>query len=69
MQRMSVAGTQKCLTCRERWQVGAREDWRYADLRAKHPRSWWWLSFFAVYLIQARLSLLALHWVHQWGLQ
>jgi len=35
--------------------LGAREDWRYADLRAAHPRDWWWLSFFAVYLIQARL--------------
>ena len=42
-------------SCRERWQVGAREDWRYADLRAKYPRSWWWLSFFAVYVIQVRL--------------
>ena len=39
----------------ERWRLGAREDWRYADLRAAHPRDWWWLSFFAVYLIQARL--------------
>ncbi|KAK9832532.1 hypothetical protein WJX81_006557 [Elliptochloris bilobata] len=37
---------------REKWQVGAREDWRYTELRERHPRSWWWLSFFAVYLIQ-----------------
>lgn len=43
------------LSCRERWQVGAREDWRYADLRAQYPRSWWWLSFFAVYVIQVCL--------------
>lgn len=34
--------------------MGAREDWRYADLRTAHPRHWWWLSFFAVQAIQAR---------------
>ena len=49
------------LSCRERWQVGAREDWRYADLRAQYPRSWWWLSFFAVYVIQVCPSVPSQH--------
>lgn len=39
-------------TRREGWQFGAREDWRFADLRAKLPRSWWLLSFFVTYVSQ-----------------
>lgn len=37
---------------REGWICGKREDWRYADLRKKYPKHWWWMSFFAVYLSQ-----------------
>ncbi|XP_057811977.1 uncharacterized protein C594.04c-like [Salvia miltiorrhiza] len=37
---------------RERWQWGAREDWRFNDLRRQYGRNWWWMSFFAVYLSQ-----------------
>lgn len=37
---------------REKWQIGAREDWRYADMRAKYGWHWWWISFFAVYAVQ-----------------
>ena len=38
--------------CREKWEVGAREDWRYADMRAHWGRAWPLGSFFLVYLIQ-----------------
>ena len=52
---MEALGKVRCVPLdREKWQIGEREDWRYADLRTRHPRHWWWLSFFAVYLIQAR---------------
>ncbi|XP_068650486.1 uncharacterized protein C594.04c isoform X2 [Aristolochia californica] len=37
---------------REKWQWGAREDWRFSDMRRKYGKSWWWVSFFAVYLVQ-----------------
>jgi len=37
---------------RENWQWGEREDWRFAQLRKQHPRHWWWMSFFAVYISQ-----------------
>lgn len=37
---------------REEWQWGAREDWRFADLRKRYARHWWWMSFFAVYVSQ-----------------
>ena len=47
---------------RERWQWGAREDWRFNEMRKEYGRPWWWISFFAVYLSQqvsqkARYSL------------
>ncbi|XP_008784730.1 uncharacterized protein C594.04c-like [Phoenix dactylifera] len=35
---------------RERWQWGAREDWRFNEMRRKYGRHWWWVSFFTVYL-------------------
>lgn len=38
--------------CREKWRVGAREDWRYEDMRAQYGPHWWWVSFFVVFLIQ-----------------
>ncbi|WOL06152.1 hypothetical protein Cni_G14884 [Canna indica] len=37
---------------RERWQFGAREDWRFNEMRTEYGRPWWWISFFAVYLSQ-----------------
>eukprot|EP00271_Cylindrocystis_brebissonii_P000119 TRINITY_DN10154_c0_g1_i2.p1 TRINITY_DN10154_c0_g1~~TRINITY_DN10154_c0_g1_i2.p1 ORF type:complete len:210 (+),score=5.76 TRINITY_DN10154_c0_g1_i2:117-746(+) len=37
---------------REGWQLGAREDWRFEDLRNQHGRNWWWTSFFYVYVSQ-----------------
>ena len=37
---------------RENWQWGEREDWRFSQLRAQHPRHWWWMSFFAAYVSQ-----------------
>lgn len=37
---------------RERWQWGAREDWRFTDMRFQYGKHWWWVSFFAVYLSQ-----------------
>nr|XP_043611062.1 uncharacterized protein C594.04c-like [Erigeron canadensis] len=37
---------------REKWQWGAREDWRFTDLARQYGKNWWWVSFFAVYLIQ-----------------
>ncbi|KAJ0932405.1 hypothetical protein HanPSC8_Chr04g0173291 [Helianthus annuus] len=37
---------------REKWQWGAREDWRFTDMARQHGQNWWWVSFFGVYLIQ-----------------
>jgi len=37
---------------RENWSFGAREDWRFAELRRKFPGSWWWSSFFLAYVSQ-----------------
>lgn len=37
---------------REKWQLGAREDWRFTDMRAQYGHHWWWVSFFAVYASQ-----------------
>nr|GEW07930.1 3-oxo-5-alpha-steroid 4-dehydrogenase, C-terminal [Tanacetum cinerariifolium] len=37
---------------REKWQCGAREDWRFTDMAKQHGPNWWWVSFFGVYLIQ-----------------
>ncbi|OVA19959.1 3-oxo-5-alpha-steroid 4-dehydrogenase [Macleaya cordata] len=37
---------------RERWQWGAREDWRFFNMRKQYGKNWWWVSFFAVYVSQ-----------------
>ncbi|CAG9461258.1 unnamed protein product [Pedinophyceae sp. YPF-701] len=37
---------------REEWAVGAREDFRYEDMRREHGRSWWWKSFFLGFVSQ-----------------
>ncbi|KAL6504769.1 hypothetical protein OROHE_023527 [Orobanche hederae] len=42
---------------REKWQWGAREDWRFIDMRLQYGHSWWWASFFAVYLSQQVLLM------------
>ncbi|KAK9903260.1 hypothetical protein WJX75_001027 [Coccomyxa subellipsoidea] len=52
---------------RERWELGAQEDWRYADMRVRYGRHWWWISFFAVYLVQQAMLVgitLPLYSVH-----
>ncbi|GAB4844744.1 hypothetical protein Ancab_038134 [Ancistrocladus abbreviatus] len=37
---------------RENWQWGAREDWRFADMRQQYGKNWWWISFFCIYVSQ-----------------
>lgn len=41
-----------CYFRREKWQWGAREDWRFTDMRRHYGQNWWWISFFAIYLSQ-----------------
>ncbi|KAH6820219.1 3-oxo-5-alpha-steroid 4-dehydrogenase [Perilla frutescens var. hirtella] len=41
-----------CYFRREKWQLGAREDWRFNDMRRRHGQNWWWISLFAVYISQ-----------------
>ncbi|KAI4355339.1 hypothetical protein L6164_004120 [Bauhinia variegata] len=56
---------------REKWQWGAREDWRFAEMRQQNGRQWWWISFFAVYvpqqafLIGLSLPFYVVHTVNQ----
>ncbi|KAG4950826.1 hypothetical protein JHK85_044693 [Glycine max] len=56
---------------RERWQWGAREDWRFTEMSQQYGKQWWWVSFFAVYvsqqmfLIALSLPLYAVHTVNQ----
>ena len=40
------------LPAREKYQLGAREDFRYADMRVEYGKQWWWVSFFVVYILQ-----------------
>ncbi|KAG1354743.1 hypothetical protein COCNU_07G008550 [Cocos nucifera] len=42
---------------RERWRWGAREDWRFNEMRREYGRHWWWVSFFTVYLSQQVIDL------------
>ncbi|KAJ7963384.1 3-oxo-5-alpha-steroid 4-dehydrogenase (DUF1295) [Quillaja saponaria] len=37
---------------REKWQWGAREDWRFTEMGQQYGKLWWWVSFFAVYVSQ-----------------
>lgn len=48
------------IPCREEWQFGAREDWRYTDMAKQYGRYWWILSFFATYLVQHVMLVSAL---------
>jgi steroid 5-alpha reductase family enzyme len=46
---------------REKWRLGAREDWRYEEMRAAWGGHWWWWSLVPVYAVQhALLAGLAL---------
>lgn len=42
---------------REKWQWGAREDWRFTDMRGQYGKHWWWISFFSVYFSQQVIYL------------
>eukprot|EP00611_Tribonema_gayanum_P006867 TRINITY_DN16213_c0_g1_i4.p1 TRINITY_DN16213_c0_g1~~TRINITY_DN16213_c0_g1_i4.p1 ORF type:complete len:371 (+),score=125.49 TRINITY_DN16213_c0_g1_i4:40-1113(+) len=52
---------------REAWRIGAREDWRFADMRRRWPRTFWFTSLFLAYISQwpmlvgITLPLYALH--------
>ena len=46
-----------CCCFREGWQLGQREDWRFADLRQQHGKHFWWTSFFVTYLSQHAMLL------------
>ncbi|KAK9743261.1 hypothetical protein RND81_03G227200 [Saponaria officinalis] len=37
---------------RENWQWGAKEDWRFTDMRHQYGKNWWWVSFFTIYFAQ-----------------
>ncbi|KAL2336327.1 hypothetical protein Fmac_010773 [Flemingia macrophylla] len=56
---------------REKWQWGAREDWRFSEMSQQYGRQWWWVSFFAVYvsqqmfLVALSLPLYVVHTVNQ----
>ncbi|KAL1557126.1 hypothetical protein AAHA92_12651 [Salvia divinorum] len=57
-----------CYFRREKWQWGAREDWRFTDMRRDYGQNWWWISFFAIYISQQVflmaicMPLYAIHW-------
>lgn len=42
---------------REGWEFGKREDWRFNEMRGQYGKTWWWMSFFAVYLSQQVMIL------------
>ncbi|KAH6789194.1 3-oxo-5-alpha-steroid 4-dehydrogenase [Perilla frutescens var. frutescens] len=53
---------------REKWQWGEREDWRINDMRRQYGQSFWWVSFFTVYVAQQVflmaicMPLYVIHW-------
>ena len=48
---------------REGWVLGAREDWRYAEMRQRFGAHWAWVQLFAVYGMQHLMLVgLALPW-------
>ncbi|PKA54188.1 hypothetical protein AXF42_Ash000021 [Apostasia shenzhenica] len=60
---------------REKWEWGAREDWRFNDMRREYGKHWWWVSFFAVFVSQQIFLMgicLPLYAVHSndkpWGI-
>jgi len=46
---------------RQEWHFGVREDWRYAEMRqdARLKNHWWWMSFFAGFVVQHAMLYLA----------
>lgn len=42
---------------REKWQWGAREDWRFSDMRQHYGKPWWWISFFSLYFSQQVIQI------------
>lgn len=56
---------------REKWQWGAREDWRFTDMSKQYGKQWWWASFFSIYLshqfllIGLSLPMYVIHSVNQ----
>eukprot|EP01053_Blabericola_migrator_P006149 Blabericola_migrator_1__6148@NODE_30_length_19081_cov_136_854686_g26_i0_p6_GENE_NODE_30_length_19081_cov_136_854686_g26_i0NODE_30_length_19081_cov_136_854686_g26_i0_p6_ORF_typecomplete_len355_score44_43DUF1295/PF06966_12/5_9e41ERG4_ERG24/PF01222_17/3_4e03ERG4_ERG24/PF01222_17/6_3e03ERG4_ERG24/PF01222_17/5_1e07PEMT/PF04191_13/6_1e03PEMT/PF04191_13/1_5e03PEMT/PF04191_13/3_6e06ICMT/PF04140_14/5e03ICMT/PF04140_14/8_7e03ICMT/PF04140_14/7_9e05DUF979/PF06166_12/1_5e03DUF979/PF06166_12/0_17Steroid_dh/PF len=40
---------------KEQWELGKKEDWRYADMRKKYGRRWIWIQFIVVELVQHAL--------------
>lgn len=56
---------------RERWQWGARQDWRFTDMSQQYGNHWWWASFFSIYLphqfllIGLSLPMYVIHSVNQ----
>lgn len=46
---------------REKWQWGATEDWRFADMRKQYQGHWWWASFFLCYISQQVQTLSSHH--------
>ncbi|KAG0524841.1 hypothetical protein BDA96_06G002800 [Sorghum bicolor] len=60
---------------REGWEFGKREDWRFNEMRGQYGKTWWWMSFFAVYLSQQVFLIgicLPMYAIHssnqQWGI-
>ncbi|KAK3145371.1 hypothetical protein QOZ80_4AG0328190 [Eleusine coracana subsp. coracana] len=60
---------------REGWELGKREDWRFNEMRSQYGKTWWWMSFFAVYLSQQVFLIgicLPMHAIHSsnqpWGI-
>ena len=48
---------------REEWCFGAREDWRFKEMREREKGNWWWKSFFIAFLSQQfMLVSLSLPW-------
>lgn len=41
-----------------RWQGGSHEDWRYRDIRVKHGRAYWLVSFLGIHLMPTVLVFL-----------
>lgn len=37
---------------RERWNFGAREDWRFDKFRREYPSHWWWMQLFVCFASQ-----------------
>lgn len=37
---------------REEWQCGAREDWRFTEMKKQFEKVWWWASFWIAYVSQ-----------------